>query len=72
MAMSFIIDYGFGRLGLHKLHLGVFADNKVAFGLYKKMGLKIEGVLKDEAYFDGRYHDLVLMAIFNKGRFRKI
>uniref|UniRef100_A0A7C4RAJ8 N-acetyltransferase n=1 Tax=candidate division CPR3 bacterium TaxID=2268181 RepID=A0A7C4RAJ8_UNCC3 len=65
--MNFIVhEYGFGRLDLHKINLGVFTDNKIAVNLYKKMGFKIEGTLKDEKFFGGRYHDLYSMAIFNK------
>ena len=65
--MNFIVnEYGFKKLRLHKINLGVFTDNKIAVGLYKKMGFKVEGTNKDESFFRGKYHDLYSMAIFNK------
>ena len=65
--MNFIVnEYGFRKLGLHKINLGVFSDNKIAVNLHKKIGFKIEGTMKDESFFDGKYHDLYSMAIFNK------
>jgi RimJ/RimL family protein N-acetyltransferase len=50
------------REGLHRIGLQVIADNKPAIHLYKKLGFKIEGVMKD-SYFgeDGKYHDEFVM-----------
>jgi RimJ/RimL family protein N-acetyltransferase len=64
--IEFIINYGFEKRGLNKISLGVFTDNIIAVNLYKKMGFILEGTLKDESFFGGRYHDLYTMAIFNK------
>lgn len=65
IAMQYLVEYGFTKLGLHKINLGVFEKNKPAINLYKKLGFTIEGKLKDEAFFDGKYHNQILMAIFN-------
>lgn len=65
-AIEFIVDYGFKKLRLHKISLGVFVDNKPALGLYKKIGFKVEGTMKDESFFGGKYHNFYSMAIFNK------
>jgi RimJ/RimL family protein N-acetyltransferase len=50
--------------GLHRIGLSVVADNKRAVHLYRKMGFKIEGVMKG-AYFgeDGKYHDELVMGL---------
>lgn len=49
---------------MHRISLEVVADNECAVHLYKKVGLKVEGVLKD-AYFgeEGKYHDELAMAL---------
>lgn len=65
-AVRWITNYGFKKLKLHKIELGVFADNKCAVNCYRDAGLKIEGRQKDDAFFGGKYHDTILMAIFNK------
>jgi len=35
---------------MHRISLEVVADNECAVHLYKKLGLKVEGVLKDAYY----------------------
>ncbi|OGH88063.1 MAG: hypothetical protein A3J93_02740 [Candidatus Magasanikbacteria bacterium RIFOXYC2_FULL_42_28] len=66
IAMQYLIKFGFKKLGLHKISLGVFEKNKPAINLYKKLGFVIEGTLKDDVFFAGEYHNQILMAIFNK------
>jgi len=63
-AVQWIVDFGFKQLKLHKIALAVFAENLVAVKLYKSLGFKQEGTLKDDAYFGGKYHDTLLMAKF--------
>lgn len=65
-SLQLLIDYGFNKLGLQKINLGVFSENKIAIKCYKSFGFKVEGVLKREAFFNGKYHNLILMAIFKK------
>jgi RimJ/RimL family protein N-acetyltransferase len=65
-AMEWILDFGFHELGLHKINLGVFEENESAIHLYKKLGFKTEGVMKDEIYFDDAFHNFLSMAIFKK------
>jgi RimJ/RimL family protein N-acetyltransferase len=50
--------------GLHRVELGVIADNHRAIRLYEKVGFRREGV-KRENYLgeDGRYHDEIIMGI---------
>jgi len=50
--------------GLHRVSLHVIADNKRAVHVYKKVGFKVEGVLKD-SYLgeDDKYHDELVMGL---------
>jgi RimJ/RimL family protein N-acetyltransferase len=50
--------------GLHRVELGVIADNHRAIHLYEKEGFQREG-LKRENYRgeDGKYHDEIIMGI---------
>lgn len=63
-SLKYLLNYGFEKLGMQKLYLGVFEKNKSAIFCYKSVGFKEEGVLKKDAFFNGRYHDLIMMAIF--------
>jgi len=65
-ATLMIINYCFNELNLRKITLGVVIDNLPAFNLYKNIGFKIEGILKKQGKYDGKYCDVVLMSLFNK------
>ncbi|MBT4516289.1 MAG: GNAT family N-acetyltransferase [Candidatus Komeilibacteria bacterium] len=66
IAMKWIIDYGFNKLKLHKINLGVVKNNIAAVNLYKSLGFIIEGDMKDEVFSDDKFYDFLSMAIFNK------
>jgi RimJ/RimL family protein N-acetyltransferase len=59
-----VIRWGFSQLNLHKITLSVLTNNSRAIHLYEALGFRCEGVLHDEQFRDGRYLDLMLMAIF--------
>lgn len=62
-AAHIAVEYGFEELGLHKIFLRVFADNAGAIRSYEKAGFIKEGYFKDDVCIDGRYKDLIFMAI---------
>jgi len=66
IATKKILDYGFRKLKLHKISLHVFPDNKPAIRVYKKLGFKQEGYIKDNIIKRGRFRDDLLMAIIKK------
>ena len=61
-----LTNYAFKELGLHKIWLMHWKENKKAEHLYKKLGFIKEGILKDEYFWKNRYHDMIRMAIINK------
>ncbi len=61
--VSLMQHYAFENLNLNKLHLNVGSDNREAIGLYKKSGFIQEGVLKAHYFIEGRYRDIITMAI---------
>ena len=62
-AMQLLIGYGFERLGLHKLWLVHYADNRRMRHIAEKLGFTQEGVLRDEYFHAGRWHDMVRHAL---------
>ena len=62
-ATRLIVGYGFEHLGLHRIHLGVYAFNPRARRAYEKAGFVLEGVNRDELYWDGKWYDSVTMSI---------
>ena len=65
-AIALILDYGFRRLNLHKITLGVYADHKQAVQAYKKLGFALEGTLKEQLFRDGTFHDKAVMGILRR------
>ena len=57
------VDYAFNTLNMHKVYLWVDIDNAPAVHIYKKLGFKIEGTIKEQFFAGGRYHDSYFMGI---------
>lgn len=64
-ATNKVIDFCFQELNIRKLTLGVVADNNTAVELYKKVGFITEGVYKQHKFYNGKYCDIIRMALFN-------
>lgn len=62
-----LMHQAFFTLALHKLWLIVREDNASAQDKYLKAGFKVEGLLQDEYYVQGRYHNMVRMGLINPG-----
>ena len=65
-AAKLMIQYGFEKLGLHRIYLRALAGNKQAIRSYEKAGFEQEGYLKDDVCINGKFVDIVWMAIVNK------
>ncbi|WP_426668540.1 GNAT family N-acetyltransferase [Mucilaginibacter sp. McL0603] len=64
-ASARILKYCFDELKLRKITLGVIKENTAAVKLYDKLGFKIEGTYQKHVIYDGKYHDVLRMALFN-------
>ncbi|MET7736838.1 GNAT family protein [Streptomyces sp. NPDC005402] len=62
-AVRLIVGYGFERLGLHRISLGVFSFNPRARRAYEKAGFVVEGVRRDALLYDGGWVDDIVMSI---------
>jgi ribosomal protein S18 acetylase RimI-like enzyme len=64
--MDYAVKWAKKQPGVEKVVLGVFSNNKRAFGLYEKFGFAVEGVRKAHYYIDGKREDEIDMALFVK------
>jgi RimJ/RimL family protein N-acetyltransferase len=62
-AMVALLRYLFHQRNLHRVSLSVIAWNERAIRSYQRAGFVVEGRLRDHLYFDGRYHDQLVMSI---------
>lgn len=58
-----MVVYGFDKLNLNKVWLGVNAENKGGVRAYEKAGMVREGVLRQEQYRNFRYYDAIRMSM---------
>jgi len=61
-AIFMLFDYGFREMNLHKIWCEVYDNNK-AINVYKKIGFKEEGVLRDSYFCNGKYGNSTVMSI---------
>lgn len=64
-ATKLICKYGIEELGLHKIILRVFAFNKSAIAAYEKAGFVKEAYFKDDVKIDGKFEDMIFMALID-------
>ena len=65
-AKMLLLDYAFNTLNLRKVCSDVFCSNGRSLKYAEKCGYKQEGRLKEQAYKNGKYIDIVLLAVFKK------
>lgn len=62
-ALRVVTRLAFEKMNLNRLWLTVLVDNPRAVRCYEKCGFVREGHLRDESYVDGKYRDVILMAL---------
>jgi diamine N-acetyltransferase len=62
-AMKLMLRHGFNGMNLHRIALRVHVDNPRGIKAYEAAGFVHEGTLRQEAYRDGVYLDVLVMAV---------
>jgi len=62
-ATRLAIEYGFYRLNLQRIDLGVFAEHASAVRCYEKVGFQVEGRLRQDLFHGGEYKDRLWMGL---------
>lgn len=58
------LNYGMSGLRLKKVYLTTFDTNARNIRLNEALGFKVEGILRNEVYWDGRYRDVLRMGLW--------
>jgi len=58
-----LVEFGFVRHNLHRIHLQAISSNVAAIRAYEKAGFVIEGRQREHAWVRGAYEDIVRMGI---------
>ncbi len=60
--------YLFNEINLHKVYLGILTYNKIAFE-NEKNRFQLDGIMKEQVYQGGKYHDMYLVNLIAKDFF---
>lgn len=60
-AMSLLCSFCFEEMNMHRLKVSVLGTNLPALACYERNGFVREGILRQEIFRGGVYHDVVLM-----------
>ncbi len=58
-----LVEFGFARRNLRRIHLQAIASNTGAIRAYEKAGFVVEGRQRQHAWVRGAYEDIVLMGV---------
>ncbi|MBI3011135.1 MAG: GNAT family N-acetyltransferase [Candidatus Omnitrophica bacterium] len=64
-AWSLVLAHAFRDLGVRKVVAGVVVDNVRSLQALKKVGFRVEGVLRQEWFVNGTYKDIVRLGLFS-------
>ena len=62
-AMRTLLTHAFDTVGIHRVHLDVYAFNTHAIRTYERLGFAHEGRARDALLWDGLRHDALSMSI---------
>lgn len=62
-AIAALLDHAFHELELHKVWLMVFRTNERSLRTWRRLGFVDEGVLRDEYFHEGAWHDMVRLGL---------
>lgn len=62
MIIRRLLKIAYEELGMHRVELTVFEDNEKAIRAYQGCGFSIDGVLRDAAFKDGQFRNLMVMS----------
>ena len=62
-ALCAMLNFGFINMGLHRIAADASLENEASWKLMSSLGFTQEGILRDQYYEHGDYHDLVILSI---------
>jgi UDP-4-amino-4,6-dideoxy-N-acetyl-beta-L-altrosamine N-acetyltransferase len=65
-AFKALIKFAFDEMNLHRLYSYVHSWNRPSIRMCEKSGMKVEGTLRDHFFGEGRFQDVVLLAIIKE------
>lgn len=64
-ALRLLLDHAWRDLGLRRVFAYVFSSNARAIAAYESVGFRTEGRLRDGAFIDGEWVDVLVVGVLN-------
>ena len=71
IVIDMLFHHGFNKLNLHKIYLGTAESNIGMIRIAEKLGMQLEGRLRNHVYLNGSYYDILRYGIL-KGEYISI
>lgn len=65
-AISLIADHAFNRMNLRKVYAGMVHGNEASKKAFEAVGFKVEGILREHFYLNGKYLDCYRLGLLKK------
>lgn len=65
-AVKLVIDYAFSTMKIHKLVSSIASINISSIKIFKKVGFKLEGRIKEKIFIKETYQDCLIYGIINQ------
>lgn len=65
-AITALLGFAFKQMNLHTVHLTTYEYNKRAIRCYEKCGFKLEGCMRQAHFYNGQYHDELVMGVLRE------
>lgn len=62
-ACRLLFNYGFKELGLQKIWTEIYCFDEKKLALYKKIGFHIDGELRNQYYYDGKWWNSYMLSL---------
>jgi RimJ/RimL family protein N-acetyltransferase len=62
-AVKILLDYAFNERRLNKCNVDCIGCNIASISLWKSLGFKQEGVIREEFFFNGTFHDKIIFGL---------
>lgn len=65
-ACKLLFNYGFKELGLEKIWTEIYSFDEKKLNLYKKLGFKIDGELRNQYYYNGQWWNSYMLSLLTE------
>jgi len=62
-ACDLLLAYGFDQLALNKIWTEIYVFDKKKKALYDSLGFKVDGILREDYFYEGRFWDSYIISI---------